>query len=102
MPNCEHSELIPEKHLELVEDVLREQDSQYCTWQNQKKSKFLKLAPMFILKGAQKKTPHIGIHPYDASNLNYRSRVTDIPEYSMLLICNLQMTAGVKFCKNAN
>ena len=41
----------------------------------------------------------MGIHPYDASNLIYRSRVTEIPEYSMLLIFNLQMTAGGKFCK---
>ena len=64
-----------------------------------KKSTFLKLAPMFILQGAQKETPHIGIHPYDASNLDYRIRRTNIPEYSTLLIYNLQMTAGGKFCK---
>jgi hypothetical protein len=50
-------------------------------------------------KGAKRDNLYINISENDAFNLDYRIRVTDVLERSMLLAYSLQMTASGHFCK---
>lgn len=50
-------------------------------------------------KGAKRDNLYIDISENDAFNMDYRIRVTDVLERSMLLAYNLQMTSTGHFCK---
>jgi hypothetical protein len=123
----EHGHFTKEQRLELVRDLLLEEDSQnapimektHCIYKYVyagkcnimvgmiKKVNYdetgTNVASIEVLqcppKGARRENLYIDISPDDAFNLDYRIRVTDILERSMLLAYNLEMTAGGKFCK---